>query len=83
MIARERGGVLGRRVGAPRPVVGDEDQLVGGLGGLELLVERADDMRQLRLCAVAEDDDRKLGCVPGGQGGASIRRARYAGRPAT
>jgi hypothetical protein len=53
-----------------------------GSGGLELFVERADDMRQLVLCAVAEDDDRKLGCVPGGQGGASIRRACYAGGPA-
>jgi hypothetical protein len=83
MISRKRGRVFRCGVGAAGPVIRDEDQLVVGSGGLELLVERPDDMRQLRLCAIAEDDDRKLGCVPGGQGGASIRRACYAGRPAT
>jgi hypothetical protein len=58
---RERLGVLWCPIGSFRPVVGNEDQLVGDPGGLELRVERADDVGQLVLGPVAEDDDRELG----------------------
>jgi hypothetical protein len=45
MISRKRGRVFRCGVGAAGPVIRDEDQLVVGSGGLELLVERPDDMR--------------------------------------